>query len=84
MLARQSAIGRERSRRLDASRGDIESPREDERNRETNEQRHDHKTQRPIREFPCGKYRHPPRSRKPARPQIEAHVNATVDTQSIL
>jgi hypothetical protein len=35
----------------------VVSPGEDERDRKTNQQKHDDKTQRPIRQFPCRKNR---------------------------
>src|SRR4030095_4982654 len=38
---------------LNSLRGYVVSPGEDERDRKTDQQKHDDKTQRPVRQFPC-------------------------------
>src|SRR5262245_24138065 len=42
---------------LNSLRRHVVSPSEDERDRKTDQQKHDHKAQRPIRQFPCRKNR---------------------------
>src|SRR6266550_4523301 len=42
---------------LNSLRRHVVSPGEDERDRKTDQQKHDHKTQRPVRQFPCRKNR---------------------------
>src|SRR5215831_8219330 len=42
---------------LNSLRRHVVSPGKDERHRKTDQQKHDHKTQRPIRQFPCRKNR---------------------------